>query len=49
MGGTCSTHGRKRNAYKVLIRKPEGERSLGRLGVHRSMILKYEKKTLRGF
>jgi len=28
MGGVCST--RERNAYKILIRKPEGKRPLGR-------------------
>jgi hypothetical protein len=27
---TCSTNGDKRNAYRILVRKPEGERPLGR-------------------
>jgi hypothetical protein len=28
--GTCSMHGEVSNAYKILDRKPEGKRSLGR-------------------
>jgi hypothetical protein len=31
MGGACSTNGEKRNAYRLLVRKPEGRRPLGRL------------------
>jgi hypothetical protein len=30
MGGTCSTNGEKRNAYRILVGKPEGKRPLGR-------------------
>jgi hypothetical protein len=30
MGRTCSTNGEKRNAYKILVGKPEGKRPLGR-------------------
>jgi hypothetical protein len=30
MGGACSTIGEKRNAYRILVRKPEGKRPLGR-------------------
>jgi len=31
MGGACSTHmGKKSNAHKILIQKPEGKRPLGR-------------------
>jgi hypothetical protein len=30
MGGPCSTNGEKRNAYRLLVRKPEGRRPLGR-------------------
>jgi hypothetical protein len=30
MGGTCSTDGEKRNAYRLLVGKPEGRRPLGR-------------------
>jgi hypothetical protein len=31
MGRVYSTHGEKKNAYEVLIGKPEGKRPLGRL------------------
>jgi hypothetical protein len=30
MGGACSADGEERGVYKVLIRKPEGNRPLGR-------------------
>jgi hypothetical protein len=30
MGGPCSTNGDKRNAYGLLVGKPEGKRPLGR-------------------
>jgi hypothetical protein len=30
MGRTCSTNGEKRNAYMILVGKPEGKRPLGR-------------------
>jgi hypothetical protein len=30
MGGACSTNGETRNAYRILVRKPEGKRPLGR-------------------
>jgi hypothetical protein len=30
MGRSCSTNGEKNNAYRVLVGKPEGKRSLGR-------------------
>jgi hypothetical protein len=30
MGGSCSTNGKKRNAYRLLVGKPEGNRPLGR-------------------
>jgi hypothetical protein len=29
MGRACSTNGEKRNAYRVLVGKPEGKRPLG--------------------
>ena len=32
MSGECSTHSVKRNAYTVLVRKPEGKRPLGKPG-----------------
>jgi hypothetical protein len=31
MGGECSRHGERRNAFKILVGKPEGKRPLGRL------------------
>jgi hypothetical protein len=30
MGGACSTNGENRNAYRLLVGKPEGRRPLGR-------------------
>jgi hypothetical protein len=30
MGGPFSTNGEKRNSYRLLVRKPEGKRPLGR-------------------
>jgi hypothetical protein len=30
MGKVCSTHGKKRNAYRILVGKPEGKRPIGR-------------------
>jgi hypothetical protein len=30
MGRPCSTHGEKRNAYRILVGKPERKRPLGR-------------------
>jgi hypothetical protein len=30
MGGTCSTNGENRNAYRLLVANPEGRRPLGR-------------------
>jgi hypothetical protein len=30
MDRACSTHGGKRNAYRVLVGKPEGKRTVGR-------------------
>jgi hypothetical protein len=30
MGRACSTNGEKRNAYRILVGKPEGKRLLGR-------------------
>jgi hypothetical protein len=32
MGTACSTHGRGDNAYKILVRKSEGKKPLGRAG-----------------
>jgi hypothetical protein len=30
MGRACSTDGEQRNAYRILVGKPEGKRSIGR-------------------
>jgi hypothetical protein len=30
MGRPCSTNGETRNAYRILVEKPEGKRTLGR-------------------
>jgi hypothetical protein len=30
MGGACGAHGEVRNAYNILVGKPEGRRPLGR-------------------
>jgi hypothetical protein len=30
IGGACSTYGEGRGVYRVLVRKPEGKRLLGR-------------------
>jgi hypothetical protein len=30
MGGSCSTNGEKRHAYRLLVGKPEGKIPLGR-------------------
>jgi hypothetical protein len=30
MGGPCKTNGEKRNAYRLLVGKPDGKRPLGR-------------------
>jgi hypothetical protein len=30
MGITCSTHGAKSNAYRIVVGEPEGKRPLGR-------------------
>jgi hypothetical protein len=32
MGGACSTNGEKRNAYRLLVGKPEGRRPQGKPG-----------------
>jgi hypothetical protein len=30
MDGACSANGEKKNAYRILVRKPDGKRPLGR-------------------
>jgi hypothetical protein len=46
MGTACSTHGEKRNVYRVLVGKLEGKRLMGKLDVGQRIILKWilEKK-----
>jgi hypothetical protein len=41
MGTTNSTHGKMINAYKILVRKPEGKRPLGRLGINGGITFKW--------
>jgi hypothetical protein len=42
MGGSCGTHGERRNGYKTLLGKPEGKRgNLNDLGVGGSAIMKW--------
>jgi len=40
MGGTCNTHGERRDVYKVLVGKPEGKNHLDDPGVDGSIILR---------
>jgi len=40
MDVACSTHGKMRNAYTILVRKPEGKRPFEDLGVDGRVILK---------
>jgi hypothetical protein len=44
IGSTCSTHGEKRNAYRALMGKPEGNTTLGRLDLGGMIILKLLEK-----
>ena len=39
-GGTCSTYGERRDVYRVLVGKPEGERHLEDQGVDGRIILR---------
>jgi hypothetical protein len=41
MGRACSTHGEKRNGYKIFKGKPEGKRLLGYLDVGGKLVLKW--------
>jgi hypothetical protein len=40
MGRACITHRAKWNACRILVRKPEGKKSLGRTNIGGIMILK---------
>jgi hypothetical protein len=37
----CSTNGENRIAYRIVVRKPEGKRPVGRPRLRRSIILKW--------
>jgi hypothetical protein len=41
MGGACSSYGKRRNVYTVLLGIPEGKRPLGRPIVDERIILKW--------
>jgi hypothetical protein len=41
MGRACSTHGEKRNAYRIVVGKSEGMRPLRRLDLDGRIILKW--------
>jgi hypothetical protein len=40
----CSTHAEKRNVYKILVRKLEGKKRLGRLGGRIILTFIFEKE-----
>jgi hypothetical protein len=40
MGGACSTNGEKRNAYKILVGKPDGKNHQEDLDVDGRIILR---------
>jgi hypothetical protein len=44
MGGNCSTHGQIRNAYKILVGKPEGMKSLGRSRCRRKHDIRMDRR-----
>ena len=48
MGGPCGTYGRKRDTYRVLVRRLEGKRPLGRHRRRCGIILKWNFKKLDG-
>jgi hypothetical protein len=41
MSRACSTHGEKRNAYRILVGKPEGKNHWEEPDIVRSVILKW--------
>jgi hypothetical protein len=45
VGRACNTIGEKRNAYRTLVGKPEGKRSLGRPG-HRWVDVKMDRREI---
>jgi hypothetical protein len=48
MGGACGVYGEKRNAHSVLVRKPEGKRSLGRTRHRLENNIRIDLKTSKG-
>jgi hypothetical protein len=40
LGKVCLTHGRDKNVYKILVRKPKGEASFGRVRRRREETVK---------
>jgi hypothetical protein len=46
MGGACSTNGDKRNAYRILVGKPDGKRPLGRARCRWVDIIKMDLKEI---
>jgi hypothetical protein len=43
MGGTCSSHGEKRNVYRIFVEKPEEKTPLERLDVGGKIIVYLSK------
>jgi hypothetical protein len=48
MARTCNTHGKKRNAYRNLVGKPEGTRPVGRARRMWDENIKMELRELHG-
>jgi hypothetical protein len=47
MGRACSTHGERRNAYRILVGNPERRRPLGRLRHRWEDIIKMDLGEIR--
>jgi hypothetical protein len=47
MGRACSTNGEKRNAYGILVGKPEGKRPLGRPSRMLADNIKIDRREIR--
>jgi hypothetical protein len=46
MGWECRTKGEKKNAYRILVGKPEGKRPLGRLRCRRAENIKVDLREI---
>jgi hypothetical protein len=46
MGMICSTHGEQRNAYRIFLGKPEGNRPLRRPGSRRADNIKMDLREI---